>query len=261
MDKTLLSATLTILLAVIAACSVKEDRSLCPCYLQVTFSEPDTTGRVELLGWNRETLFHNRVRIEDCRPSWNMSIKRGTFVLSACKGIGRSTLDGHQICIPMSCEADSLYAYFEEVDATGDFAYAEVSLRKQFATVFLDIRKTEEEIRSFRFLVDGNTSGFDVLDYSPVRGPFHCEPVPGEGERLVTFRIPRQIDDGLKVTIMPKGAYSTRFPLGEYIRQLGYNWNTEELQDIYVSIDLVRGLVNVSVEDWEEGMQFPLVEI
>ena len=60
---------------------------------------------------------------------------------------------------------------------------------------------------------------------------------------------------------MPKGAYSTRFPLGEYIRQLGYNWNTEELQDIYVSIDLVRGLVNVSVEDWEEGMQFPLVEI
>jgi hypothetical protein len=80
------------------------------------------------------------------------------------------------------------------------------------------------------------------------------------GETVVTFRIPRQADDSLTVNIQPEDAPSACFPLGEYIRQLGYNWKAEELQDIFLSIDLVRGLVDLRVADWEEETVFPLVE-
>ena len=146
------------------------------------------------------------------------------------------------------------------MDATGDYAHANVVLRKQFASVFLDIRKTEETVHACHFQVDGNTCGFDVLDFSPITGPFRFEPVPALGETVVTFRIPRQADDSLAITIDPEDAPKVRFPLGEYIRHLGYNWKAEELQDIFLSIDLARGLIDLRVADWEEKTEIPLIE-
>ena len=162
--------------------------------------------------------------------------------------------------MPVNSQADSLYAFFEEVDATGDYAHANILFHKQFATVFLDILKTEETIRTYRFQVEGNTCGFDALDFSPVTGSFQFAPIPATGETVISFRIPRQADDSLEITIYPENAPAIQFPLGEYIRQLGYNWKAEDLQDIFISLDLAQGLADLRVADWEEGKAFPLVE-
>jgi len=249
------------LLAATLSCTVKEDRGPCPCFLQVTFTDPEASGAVEMLGWNGSALFRDRIRIEDCRPQWVRPVEKCVLVLSACKGIGKAVPEQHRVTIPVNSQADSLYAYHGEVDATGEIARAEVSFRKQFATVFLDIRKPAEVVRTCRFFVEGNTSGFDLLDFSPVPGPFRFIPEPAEGENIVTFRVPRQTDDSLQVTVHPEGGPAVRFPLGEYIGRLGYSWKTEELQDIYVAIDLVRGLVDLRVSDWEQGATFPTIEI
>ena len=259
MDRLLTPACLA-LLVVGTACTVKEDRNPCPCYLQVSFTDPDAAGEAELLGWDDDRLFRNRIRIEEARPAWIKPVRKGMLILSACTGMDESFPEGHHMRIPPGSQADSLYAWFEEVDATGDLAYAKVSFRKQFATIFLDIRKPVEVVHSCRFDVEGNSCGFDLLDFSPVTGAFRFSAVPHDGEGIVTFRIPRQGDSELSVTIRPEGAPSARFPLGEYIDRLGYNWKTEELQDIYVAVDLVRGLVDVRVADWEEGTFFPIVE-
>ena len=259
MDRLLIPACLA-LLAAGTACTVKEDRGPCPCYLQVSFTDPDAVGEAEMLGWDDDRLFRDRVRIEEARPVWTKPVRKGMLFLSACTGMEESFPEGRQMRIPPGFQADSLYAWFEEIDATGDLAYAKVSFRKQFATVFLDIRKSADVVRSCRFDVEGNSCGFDLLDFSPVTGIFRCSPVPRDGEEIVTFRIPRQGDTCLAVTIRPDGAPSARFPLGEYIERLGYNWKTEELQDIYVAVDLIRGLVDVRVADWEEGAVFPLIE-
>jgi hypothetical protein len=243
------------------ACSVKEIRGECPCYLQVTFAETETRGEARLLGWREPAaLFRETVRIEDCTP-WVHPVEKGFLTVAACKGIRESILETHRVGIPAGREADSLYAGFAEVDATGEIARAEIALRKQFATVFLDIRKKASELKDYAFRVEGNTSGFDLLDYSPVPGLFRCEPKARDGESIVTFRLPRQADDSLTVTVRAGEGVPATFPLGKYIAALGYNWKTEELQDIYVAIDLVNGLVDLRVADWEEGMVFPLVEI
>ena len=259
MNRLLIPACL-VLLAAGTACSVKEDRGPCPCYLQVSFTDPEAAGEAEMLGWDDDRLFRDRVRIEEVRPVWTKPVRKGMLVLSACTGMDESFAEGRHMRIPPGSQADSLYAWFEEVDATGDLAYAKVSFRKQFATVFLDIRKPADVVRSCRFDVEGNSCGFDLLDFSPVTGTFRCSPVPRDGEEIVAFRVPRQGDSALAVTIRPEGFPSARFPLGEFIDRLGYNWKTEELQDIYVAVDLARGLVDVRVANWEEGTVFPLVE-
>jgi hypothetical protein len=258
MDRLLIPACLA-LLAASAACTVKEDRGPCPCSLQVSFTDP--AGEAQILGWrDGDRLFREQVRIEECTPFWTKPVQKGMLLLSACKGADEAFTEGRQMRIPPGAQADSLYAWAEEVDATGDIARAKVSFRKQFATVFLDFRKSADVIRSCRFLVEGNSCGFDLLDFSPVEGRFRFEPTPREGDEIVTFRVPRQGDTALSVTVRPDGSAPARFPLGEYIDRLGYSWKTEELQDIYVAIDLARGLVDVRVADWEEGTVFPIVE-
>ena len=259
MDRMFIPACLALLVSGMA-CTIKENRDPCPCYLQVSFTDPGASGEAEMLGWRDDRLFRDRVRIEESRPCWSKSVPKGMLTLSACTGIAEAFAEGREMRIPPGSQADSLYAWFEEVDATGDLAYANVSFRKQFATVFLDIQKPDDVVSSCRFLVEGNSCGFDLLDFSPVYGPFRFAPVPREGERVVSFRIPRQGDTELTVTIQPEEAVAARFLLGEYIDRLGYNWKAEELQDIYVSVDLVRGLADVRVADWEEGAVFPLVE-
>ena len=260
MDRMLIPACLVLLLSAAAACTVKEDRGTCPCYLQVSFADPEAAGEAEMLGWRDDRLFRDRIRIEESRPFWSRPVDKGRLFLSACTGIREAFAEGRQMRIPPGAQADSLYAWFEEVDATGDLASAKVSFRKQFATVFLDLRKPAEIIGTFRFLVEGNSCGFDLLDFSPVEGRFRFEPIPRPGEEIVTFRVPRQGDTSLSVTVRPEDSVPARFPLGEYVERLGYNWKTEELQDIYVSVDLARGLVDVRVADWEDGAVFPLVE-
>ena len=115
-------------------------------------------------------------------------------------------------------------------------------------------------MRRFAFLVEGGTCGFDLHTFTPVPGGFRWEGRAAEGERIVRFRIPRQSDDSLSLSLRHDGAPAGSYPLGEYIARLGYDWHAEELQDIYVTIDQVLGLVTVSVSDWEDGAVFHLVE-
>ena len=243
------------------ACSVKETRTGCPCYLHVSFSAPDTAGTVLLLGWNGEPRFREQVRIEQSRPYWVRPVGKEILSLAACKGTVQASLDGHQVTIRAGQQADSLYASHLMVDATGDLAYAEVTFRKQFATVFLDIRKPADRVRRCTFLVEGNTCGFDLLDFAPVPGPFRFTPKVPEGEGIVPFRIPRQLDASMTVTVIQPDAPTARIPLGELIGRLGYRWDTEELQDIYVAVDLVVGTIEIGIAGWEDGKVVQLIEI
>lgn len=260
MTKMHIKTALLLLLAGTVSCSVKEDRTPCPCYLQISFTDPDASGTVILQGQGAAASFREQLRVEECRPYWSRAVGKGSLMFSACKGIHVSAIEGSRVTIPVGRQADSLYAFFAQVDATGDFAPVPVTLHKQFATVFLDLRKTTGELTDYGFSVTGKTSGTDLQGFAPLPGPFRFEPVAREGEDILSFRIPRQAGDDLSLSIRSGDAEPSLFPLGELIRDTGYRWETEDLQDIYVSIDLTRGKVLVVTGDWENGMNLPVVD-
>ena len=242
------------------ACSVKEDRTPCPCYLDVVFPKDWDGGAVGISLWRDVEVCRVAVDPADFPEGWTKPVKKGMVILASWRGIRLATAAGHYLTIPFGDQCDSLYAFHDEVDATGERARSEVVFRKQFATVHLDIRKDAEAMRRFAFLVEGGTCGFDLHTFAPVAGAFRWEGKATEGERIVRLRIPRQSNDSLSLSIRHDGAPAGSFPLGEYIDRLGYDWSTEELQDIYVTIDLVLGLVTVSVSGWEDGAVFHLIE-
>ena len=248
-------------LAAAVSCSVKEDRVACPCYLNVGFTDRETVrGEVGLLGWDDAERFRERIRVEEHDPYWVKAVRKGTFWLAAYRGNSGAVASGRYITIAPGSQCDSLYAHFEEVDATGEMAYAEVTFRKQFATVRVDILKSAAQMRDYDFAVRGNTNGFDLLTFEPVPGAFSYDPEPEPGARVIEFRVPRQSDNSLALAIWHGGQSLGDFPLGQYIARTGYSWETEELQDIYVVIDLVLGQVIIQVEGWEEGATFTYVE-
>ena len=254
--------------SLLAGCTVKEDREPCPCYLNVSFADREKVpegAEVDLLGWREAELFRAGIEIAEYDPYWVRGVHKGFLTLSAYRGVDKVRDDGHLVLIAPGNQADSLYAFHEEVDCTGDMAYSEVVFRKQFCTVHMDILRSAAQLRDFRFLVEGNTCGFDLLDFQPVGGAFRCEPAPESGARVVDFRIPRQADDSMTVTLWYRqedGGYQDlgTFPLGKYIVRTGYDWKAEELQDVYVVIDLVLGMVTIGVDGWEHGQTFMYYE-
>lgn len=243
------------------SCTVKEDRVPCPCFLNVSFDDRENViSDVGLLGWDDAERFRESIDVADYDPYWVKAVHKGVFWLAAYEGVDRALASGRYVTIAPGSQCDSLYAYFTEVDAQGEMAYAEVSFKKQFATVRVDILKSASEMRSYDFFVRGNTDGFDLLTFEPVPGVFSYEPKPGAGQRVIEFRVPRQSDDSMALAIWREGLPLGDFPLGDYIRRTGYRWDTEELQDIYVVIDLVIGQITVTVEGWEEGAVFTFIE-
>lgn len=250
-------------LALLTSCTVKEDRVPCPCYLNVSFADRASIVKpVGLLGWDEGSgeRFRALVDVAEHDPYWVKAVRKGLLRLAAWTGAGTAVVTGHQVVIPEGAQCDSLYAYFTDVDCTGEMAYAEVTLRKQFATVRVDILKSASQMRDYTFSVRGGSRGFDLLTFDPVPGPFRFDPEPATGERVISFRVPRQADNSLALAIWYRGQYLGEFPLGTYIARTGYSWTAEELQDIYIVIDLVLGQVTVTVEDWEEGVTFPFIE-
>lgn len=249
-----------------ASCTVKEDRMPCPCYLNVSFQDRETVrDSVSLLGWNTAEMFCDEILVEDYDPYWIKPVHKGTFGFSAFRGIGAGMKSGHFAEIAPGNQADSLYAYHDQIEAVGDMVYTDVTFHKQFCTVFLDVCKSAEQMKDYWFYVTGNTCGFDLLDFVPMGGPFRFEPEAVDGARIVSFRIPRQVDDSMMLTIYysPGEDRPERlgdFPLGKYIVRTGYDWSTVDLQDVYVTIDLVIGQVIINVEGWEEGAVFTFIE-
>lgn len=244
------------------SCTVKEDRVPCPAYLNVSFLDRENIlGKVGLLGWDQSEMFRESIDVADYDPYWVKAVHKEVFWFAAWEGNRDALVAGRYVTIAPGNQCDSLYAYFQVVDATVDeMTYAEVAFKKQFATVRVDILKSAAEMRSYDFFVRGNTNGFDMLTFEPVPGAFSFVPSPAAGARVIEFRLPRQSDNSVALTIWREGLPIGDFPLGEYIARTGYRWDTEELQDIYVVIDLVVGQITINVEGWEEGAVFTYVE-
>ena len=258
-----------LIVAICTGCSVKESREECPSFLNVTLkSNENVSGVANLYGWTSQEVFRGDVDILPEESTWVRPVHKEMIILSAVAGRRSVLVDGHRIVIPYGQQVDSLYANHQQVDCTGEEAFADVVFQKQFCTVHLDINQTSSNLSAFRFEVDGNSSGFDLLDFSVCEGPYHFEPVPVRGARVVDFRVPRQKDESLTVRLscldpsVKSGEYVDMgvVPLGEYIAKTGYDWSAEALQDIYVRADFQRLTVTVSVADWEDGVTFKLIE-
>ena len=252
-------------LAAAVSCSVKEYREDCPCFLSLDLRrafDDIVNGPEELLisVYCPETYYRETYSSRDFPDSLELKIPRGEAIISAISVRDSKTVKDKSLLISYGDQADSVYAFCARVDASGESARENVDLHKQYSTVWMKFSWPEStQWRSgpgIRITSDTNGLYLDALE--PSQGAFRIDLKEQDLSRRLSFRIPRQSDKSLTLELYDSdsGEILDTIALGEEIDATGYDWNAEDLQDIYIEIDYTKTDAVVSVREWDSEDSF-----
>lgn len=238
------------------SCSIKTDRKACPAFVTVTATGGDE-DLMQVYAEGETSCYEGQMSKEGGAAGLGFEIERGPVLLSVMSGLHACSLDNGRVMIELGGEMDEIYAYSDRIGVYSDLIEVSCALHKQFAQLYLTITESDAASYPFYVKVKGNVCGMDLENLSPVEGPFSktVHPVIGEYHKIC---LPRQSDDSLVLEFydMDKtkadGAPVDRLALGDYIKAAGYDWSSEDLEDLYVKVDYTDAGVSVRICQWEE---------
>ena len=241
----------------LCSCSVKEDRSVCPCELAIRPAEPlRTEGRVLVsVIQDGSVVKQGMLTRQDfengrCR----MTVPRKMSVLTVFTGITEMDAAGGRLLgIRSLHECDEVYSCMEPADLDCEKYDCTVLLHKNFARLALLVLGMPEggELR-----VKGSVSGYDLMNLDPSQGAFACAPCEGMG--IWSLRLPRQRDDSLLLEIFSGGVLIDTVPLGKLIEAGGYSFDEEDLRDMSVTVNLSARDAMIKIAGWEQGESYSI---
>ena len=233
----------------LAGCSIKEDRTQCPCTVIVDFSGIDSTLHVNsgILALTDGTLV-----LDDEIPSarygepYTFRVRRVSTVIDIFSGWPDSVHDGTGFTVGRGEQFPELYLQTEVLDTDAEAVYLTAGLHKSYCKVTIDLKSGGDY--PYSLTVMGNACGYYGTG-EIVRGGFEYSPVP-DRDGMCSVNIPRQYDSSLILRIAEANDILREFALGEYIIQSGYDWSAEDLEDIEVEIDYAKADIVFRVNDW-----------
>lgn len=235
------------------ACSVKENRGLCPCSLSVRSSEPLKTEGDVLVSVIQEGLVvkQGMMSREDFESgNCVLTVPRRPSVVTVFTGITRmNTVSGRTLGIISEQECDELYSCSAEARLEGDTGSCVVTPHKNYARLHLYVLGMPAGA-SLR--VVGSVSGYDLVSLVPSEGLFLCGPREQENRSGWLLRLPRQLDDSLGLDITDADGQLVRsVGLGRIIADSGYSYSDEDLLDMSVTVDLTTSSALVHIIGWQ----------
>ena len=238
----------------LSACSVKEDRKPCPCWLDIAVSGCLTLSRnLTVSVWNGGLVFTEGIDIIDYPDMYERTVPKGYVTVAAFSGRRVQEMEGESLVIPDGKPCDSLFVHHALVDCRGEFARDSVILHKQFATVFLTIEnRPEGSAYPYGLVLRSAFDGLRVTDCTPHPGPWTL-PLQPLSDGSYRFRVPRQGDGSLILELIADGTPADEYPIGEHIVRAGYSWYSEDLDDIHITMDYGRSEPHILIERWLDG--------
>ncbi len=239
------------------SCSIKEDRSVCPCRLNLDFGSIDTSlvREIELnLATTDGYLFSEKLEKPDFNTKTYLVPKSYLSIMVLAES-NDFFQPGIGLIIPKGKECPPLYSYSKLVSTNEEIVDEVITLRKNFCNVFIEF----EDIENFNYdlTMRGNVIGY-ALDGKQLSGLFEVSVIT-QFNKTYSVRIPRQEDSSLLLIIGDEGAHYKSFALGEYIVASGYDWTAPDLSDIVVHVDYARTQLTVSVQPWEKSEEIETI--
>ena len=244
-------------MVVLIGCSVKEDRNVCPSRLELDLSGVgDAFESVNLLGSGPGgVVFRDIVTLPVPGYIYVREVPHGMLDVNVWYGAEDYINEDEGIVIPVGKECPAVHMHSFVADTRGERCRELVELHKNYCSLTLKMKGMDKI--PYGLSVRGNVNGYN-LDGSPRCGEFCCEVAPqGWAEAMV--RVPRQVDASLMLKVDDGRGAVKNFAIGEYIVASGYDWDSEDLSDVTVTIDYYITYVAVMVQKWEEEYVFDLV--
>lgn len=252
----------------LSSCSLKEDRSGCPCWMAVEMPEQvghdggqvdnDDCVVLRLRGNSDEDEVGYSYQVtEAVKPdvgALEYEVPRGSVgvsVIGMPDWVGHDGIvgyDGDEIRIPVGEQMDSLYGFFRMFYTRCESVLCDVELHKEFCTVSFTLGD-DGYVSPYDLEVWGNVAGVSAWDLMPLEGDFRFTPSPEDG--VYRVRVPRQVDNSLELVMLEDSEIVDRLPLGEYIARSGYDWAAEDLADVHVALDMEKQQVMITVSGWD----------
>ena len=238
----------------LSSCSVKSDRSDCPCWVTVVtdtdsdciVSFYDAYGNLQ----ERRVLDAGQLRTGDNYTR----VRRGELYVSVLEGADDMLLDGgHVVRCREGHQSGRIRCFTERASAVGDNLTVTGRLHKKHAVVTLLLVNSEEPVYPYDVSIQSSLSGMDLLSLEAVSGNFHYEPEVTP-DCTAGFVITRQsADQPLNMFLLEKrtGVVLATIDLNTYIAKTGYSWDTEELGDVTITVDFSKSSITVFVADWD----------
>ena len=241
---------LLMVLMLMSACSVKEDRDACPCVLELQFAESDTVSlrSVELLVTSRGGFaLSDTIDVIRSGNRFSAPVPRADLHVRAWSGTGGMASE-YGLLIPLGSSCPKVYMHDSDVTAEGERVCGTVSMRKNHCVVTL---RTEGEVSlPSDVRVRGNVAGYDDRGV-PVPGGFEVALDGGQEDGTYEFVLPRQTDASLMMEVDDgQGGYKA-FALGHYIVASGYDWDAPDLDDVTIVMDYALTEVRLTISGWE----------
>lgn len=243
-----------------AACSVKEERLGCPCYLALHVEDFYTAGM------KKATV---RVSTESslvCRESLELGlfadapyfveVPRRMNYVSMAGGFGVSCfLDGDILKVKDGEMPEPVMAFTGEVACLGDNAELRPVPHKQFCRVTIVVTgKAQGEEHPFRYRVNYPCNAMDISSLKPLdgKGSFVIEE---NYQSSMGFMLLRQNGQDISIDVL-EGVSETGYEqvstinLSGMLAKHGYDWTKPDLDDAVLTIDYSHATVSIDIEPW-----------
>lgn len=254
----------------LTCCSVKENRSDCPCILTIDMtgnfarSFPEGFEAVPLevsCFFNTDRDAYDSLDIRTCGPMVEEFVTRGevsvTGIFIPNRGIYKVHSD--EIFLNQGNQADSIYAFNAKVNSASDEAYLDPIVRKQFSTIYIEC-PSMAEASGVEWDVIGYVGGISLKDLSPLSGRFTYRILSPLSPGVWSFRMPRQRQADMIMNLVSADEQNKlpSIELGRLIEQTGYNFADEDMKDVHITIDIKKSTATLIVEGWDEVFVYAL---
>ena len=265
MKPSFMNLTYVLAAAMLVSCSIKEDRSGCPCCLVLdvdAFVDGGFCNGGAVAVRSRGLDFSGEVELPSLYGSGYVKEVPRTMVSAACAaGIRSCSLDGSIVRVPLGKRADSLMAFACTVIPDGDELVVVTVPHKQYCLVHM-IAGPPEEYAGYDVMITGGCSGLDLLSLKPERGEmrtFASHKEDGTFEAVLL----RQDERASLVLDMLDGAGGSLYTidLSAALEEASYDWNKTDLDDVTLRVDYARAEVFIEISEWDSDENYRNVEI
>ena len=258
------------MLALLPACSVREDRLSCPCYLDIDYRdvlaggwESLSRGTVDVSVYASDSLWRRNHPLALCPETEEVTVGRDSVrVIALLCGLSAPgfPVSGTRILCGPDRQIDSLYVHTEKVDCSGEEARCLLQPHKQFSTLTFTDGEDGARFRQYDWTLRGTTCGLDLADLSAVDGDYAVFVAEDALTGCFRARIPRQPRPDLVLEFRSRAHPLNRFvcPVGRYLFAAGYDPAAADLPDYELRIDFHQALLGIRVRGWEEEHVYSL---
>ena len=254
-----------LLLAVVgyvSACSVKEDRGPCPCWLTVDYgSFWPVADSVTVFAWDADGVSYSEVSYfqADSVGSCVHNVDKGPVISTVLGVLKNSICLENRLIIPTGCMFDRLYAFSERVECPSEESVSIALPQKHHVRIKINVEGGAEN-SPYYFRITSDVAGISMLNLMPIAGEFQYQLFPTNDARCYVD-IPRQFpdSDALVLEAIKDGVVKVKINLARALREEGYDWQKTNLVDIPIDFEFSEAEVGFKVNEWNKGDNLEII--